>query len=172
MKTQNQQQLDTSTSIEEINGKQVPVITHKPVNNGETANNSDLKDMSPTIGESSMTQDEFLRLMRIHNERVSSNTIILSAEISAKEVFEGKPRMDKASGLPALDGEGNPLYYPNRYKVTLTFKGGTLVQSVSEKLYNELELSHTYMFKGHLGFVKDYGQDVLAPIWQSNELVR
>jgi hypothetical protein len=170
MKKLEQQPLQTTTEMQEINGKQVPVITHKPVNNGEAANNTELKDMSPTIGESSLSQDEFFRLMRIHNERVSSNTITLSAEISAKEVFEGKPRTDK-SGLPALDNEGNQLYYPNRYKVTLTFKGGTLVQSVSEKLFNELELSHTYMFKGHLGFVKDFGQDVLAPIWQSHELV-
>ena len=81
-----------------INGQEVPVIIHEAVENGESANNVDLKDMSPTVGDSHMSQAEFLRLMRLHNEKVNANTVTLSAEVSAKEVFEGKARTEKATG--------------------------------------------------------------------------
>ena len=63
------------------------------------------------------------------------------------------------------------MRYPDRYKITLSFKGGTLTQTVSEAMYNELNQGCTYMFKGQLGFVKEYGQDILSPIWQSWEQV-
>jgi len=168
---QQTQDFDTQTSIEEINGNPVPVTVFAPVNNGDAANNVPLKDMSPKVGEGEMNMDEFYRMMRIHNERVNANQIVLSAEISAKEVIEGKMRVDKATQAPILDGMGQPIFYPDRYKVTLTFKGGTLVQTVGETMYNSLDLNSTYQFKGHLGFVKDFGQDVLSPIWQSTEKV-
>ena len=148
------------------NGEEIPVIVHP-----QAANNVEIKDMSPTVGEAQISQAEFLRLMRLHNEKVNANTLTLSAEVTKKEVFEGKQRIDKTSQLPILDGEGQPQFYPNRYKITLSFKGGSLTQTVSEKLYQELEEGHTYMFKGQLGFIKDFGQDVLSPIWQSHEFV-
>lgn len=159
------------TTTKTINGQEVPVIIHEAVESGEAANNVGLEDMSPTVGDSHMSQVEFLRLMRLHNEKVNANTVILSAEVSAKEVFEGKARTEKATGAPVLDADGNQLFYPNRYRITLTFKGGLLTQTVSEKMYNELQLGSTYMFKGHLGFIKDFGQDILSPIWQSYEFV-
>lgn len=79
------------------------------------------------------------------------------------KLLKVKRKFYKASNLPILDSHGFPVTYPDRYKVTLTFKGGTLVQNVSEAMYNDLELNGTYMFKGSLGFVKDFGQDVLSP---------
>lgn len=160
-----------TTETKEINGKQIPVITHAPVNNGEAANNVELKDMAPKIGEDEMTMDKFNEMMALYNARVNANQVTLSAQISAREVLKGKERTEKTTGAPLLDGDGNPTFYPNRYKITLIFKGGTLVQNVSETMYNELELNSTYMFKGSLGFVKDFGQDVLSPIWQSWEKV-
>lgn len=161
----------TTTTTEKINGKEIPVTVLKPVDNGEAANNVGLKDMSPKVGESNMDMDEFKRMMAIYNEQVNANKVILSAQISQREVIKGKARTDKTSGAPILDGAGDPTFYPDRYKITLIFKGGTLVQNVSETMFNELELNSTYMFKGSLGFVKDFGQDVLSPIWQSWEKV-
>jgi len=152
-------------------GKEIPVTVYEPINNGEAVNNIPILDMSPKIGETNMNMDEFSRMMRVYNERVNANIVTLSAEISSREVFKGKEKTDKATGVPVLDSHGFPVYYPDRYKVTLTFKGGTLVQNVSEAMYNELELNSTYMFKGSLGFVKDFGNDVLSPIWQSWEKV-
>lgn len=163
--------MKTTISKETINGKEIPVAVHVPVNNGEAANNVEIKDMSPKIGDMAMSMDDFNRMMALYNQRVNANNVTLSAEISAKEIIKGKEKIDKASGLPVLDGEGFPLFYPNRYNVTLTFKGGTLVQSVSETTYNELNIASTYMFKGSLGFVKQFGQDVLSPVWSSWELV-
>ena len=159
------------TATTTVNGKEIPVIIHESVNNGEAANNVELKDMSPKIGEDEMTMDKFNEMMALYNARVNANQVTLSAQISAREVQKGKERSDKATGALILDGEGNQTFYPSRYKITLIFKGGTLVQNVSEAMYNELELNSTYMFKGSLGFVKDFGQDVLSPIWQSWEKV-
>lgn len=165
--------MNTKPTVEtkKINGRDVPVITHAPVNNGEGANNTDIKDMSPKVGETAMTMDEFNRMMALYNARVNANEVTLSAQVSAREVIKGKERSDSKTGAPILDNDGNPTFYPSRYKVTLVFKGGTLIQNVSETLYNELELNSTYMFKGSLGFVKDFGNDVLSPIWQSWERV-
>jgi len=160
-----------TTTTKLPDGREVPLIVHEPIENPEAANNVDLKDMSPTVGDSQMSQAEFLRLMRLHNEKVNANTVTLSAEVSAKEVFEGKARTEKATNAPILDADGNQLYYPNRFRITLTFKGGLLTQTVSEKMFNDLQLGSTYMFKGHLGFIKDFGQDILSPIWQSYEFV-
>jgi|GEM_PF-1889510 len=152
-------------------GKEIPVTIFKPINNGEAANNVDLKDMSPKVGDGSMTMEEFHYMMSLYNAKVNANQVTLSAQISQREVQNGKQRTDKTTGAPILDASGDPTFYPNRYKITLIFKGGTLVQNVSETMYNELELNSTYMFKGSLGFVKDFGQDVLSPIWQSWEKV-
>lgn len=164
-------ELKTTITTEEINGKEVPVAVHAPINNGEAVNNVDIADMSPKVGESSMTMGDFNRMMALYNAKVNANEVTLSAQISQHEVFKGRPRTDKTTGAPLLDNEGQPTFYPDRYKITLIFKGGTLVQTVSENMYNELELNSTYMFKGSLGFVKDFGQDVLSPIWQSWEKV-
>ncbi|ATB68871.1 hypothetical protein SJPD1_1060 [Sulfurospirillum diekertiae] len=163
--------MNTKITTETVNGKEVPVLVHTPVNNGESANNVGLKDMSPKVGEGEMTMDKFHEMMALYNEQVNANKVTLSAQISQREVQNGKQRTDKTTGAPILDALGDPTFYPNRYKITLIFKGGTLVQNVSETMYNELELNSTYMFKGSLGFVKDFGQDVLSPIWQSWEKV-
>ena len=167
--------MNTKPTVEtkKINGREVPVITHKPVNIGEGANNADIKDMSPKVGEGegAMTMEDFNRMMALYNARVNANEVTLSAQVSAREVIKGKERSDSKTGAPILNNDGNPTFYPSRYKVTLVFKGGTLIQNVSETLYNELELNSTYMFKGSLGFVKDFGNDVLSPIWQSWEKV-
>ncbi|WNY98748.1 hypothetical protein SUSP_001166 [Sulfurospirillum sp. 'SP'] len=167
--------MNTKPTVEtkKINGRDVPVVTHAPVNNGEGANNTDIKDMSPKIGEGdgAMTMEDFNRMMALYNARVNANEVTLSAQVSQREVIVGKQRIDKTTNAPHLDNDGNPTFYPSRYKITLIFKGGTLVQNVSETMYNELELNSTYMFKGSLGFIKDFGNDVLSPIWQSWEKV-
>ncbi|MBN1839481.1 MAG: hypothetical protein JW802_05495 [Campylobacterales bacterium] len=154
------------TITKEINGKQIPVTM---IESGESANNVEIKDMSPTAGGFSM--EDFNRMMALHNQRVNANEVTLSAEITAKEVIKGKERLDKESRLPVLDHEGFPTFYPNRYKITFTFKGGTLTQTVSEDMYTSLEMGATYMLKGALGFIKDFGQEVLSPIWKSWEKV-
>lgn len=154
------------TMEKEINGKKIPVTM---VESGESANNVELTDMSPNAGGFSM--EDFNRLMVLHNQRVNANEVTLSAEITAKEVIKGRERIDKESRLPVLDHEGFPTFYPNRYKITFTFKGGTLTQTVSEEMYQSLEMGATYMLKGSLGFVKDFGQEVLSPIWKSWEKV-
>ncbi|AFL69767.1 hypothetical protein [Sulfurospirillum barnesii] len=154
------------TTMKEINGKQVPVTT---IENGEAVNNVEIKDMNPLAG--NFTMEDFNRMMALHNQRVNANEVTLSAEITAKEIIKGKERIDKDSRLPVLDSDGFPTFYPNRYKITFTFKGGTLTQTVSEEMYTSLEMGATYMLKGALGFVKDFGQEVLSPIWKSWEKV-
>ena len=131
-------EMNTTITTEKINGKDIPVAVHTPVNNGEAVNNVDLKDMSPKVGDGSMTMEEFHRMMALYNEQVNANKVTLSAQISQREVLNGKARTDQATGAPLLDASGDPTFYPNRYKITLIFKGGTLVQNVSETMYNEL----------------------------------
>lgn len=159
------------TTTKTINGQEVPVIIHEAVESGEAANNVGLEDMSPTVGDSHMSQAEFLRLMRLHNEKVNANYFVLGGKVSSKEVIEGKARIDKTTGAPILDSDGNQLFYQNRYRVTFTFSGFTLTRTVSEKMYNDLVLGSTYSFTGELGMVKDFGEEIFSPIFHSWEFV-
>lgn len=151
-------------------GKPLTVNTHRILEGGDSTNETPLKDMSPTIAQN-MSMDDFNRMMKLYNERVNANNVVLSAEITAKEVLAGKEIKDKETQLPKIGLDGSVMRYPDRYKITLSFKGGTLTQTVSEAMYNELNQGSTYMFKGQLGFIKEYGQDTLSPIWQSWEQV-
>ena len=147
-------------------GKPLTVNTHKLIESGESTNETPLKDMSPTI-DHNISMEDFNRMMKMYNEKLNANNVVLSAEITSKEVLAGKEIKDKETQLPKIGLDGTVMRYPDRYKITLSFKGGTLTQTVSESMYNDLIQGSTYMFKGQLGFIKEYGQETLSPIWQS-----
>lgn len=138
----------------------------QPIASGEAVNNVEIKDMSPKI-DGDMDMETFLKLQKKFDELINANEIRLSSKIVNKTVINGKERTDKATGLPIVDEFGQVRCYPNRYIVTLSFQGGSLEYGCDENMYNELDLNSTYLFKGRIGFIKEYGKDVTSPIFAS-----
>lgn len=138
----------------------------QPIASGEAVNNIEIKDMSPKI-DGDMDMETFLKLQKKFDELINANEIRLSSKIVNKTIINGKERLDKATGVPIVDEFGQPRYYPSRYIVTLSFQGGSLEYGCDEIMYNELDLNSTYLFKGRIGFIKEYGKDVTSPIFAS-----
>lgn len=137
----------------------------KIVNNGEAVNNTEVKDMSPRIGD--MDMGEFAKMQRKFDELVNANQITLSAKIRNKEIKKGNEILDKQTKVPVVDENGDVKRYADTYTVTLLFQGGSLDYKCKEDMYEELELNSTYQFKGYLGVVKEFGKDMISPIFQS-----
>lgn len=142
----------------------------KQIPSSEAVNNVEIKDMTPKI-DGDMDMETFLRLQKKFDELINANEIRLSAKIVNKTVINGKERLDKATGVPLVDEFGQPRCYPNRYIVTLSFQGGSLEYGCDENMYNDLDLNSTYLFKGRLGFVKEYGVEKFSPIFASRQKV-
>ena len=123
--------------------------------------------MSPKVGETSMTMDEFNRMMRLYHEEVNANLLVLSIEVTSLEVIKGKIKTDKSTGMPILDSEGNNVSYPDAFKLSYIFRGGSMSQRITEEMFRELEVGSTYKCTGKAGFVKEYGQDLFAPVFLS-----
>lgn len=137
-----------------------------PMPSSEAANNVEIKDMSPKI-DGDMDMETFLKMQKKFDELINANEIKLSSKIVNKTVINGKERTDKTTGAPLVDDFGQPLRYPNRYIVTLSFQGGSLEYGCDENMYNELDLNSTYLFKGRIGFIKEFGKEITSPIFAS-----
>jgi len=135
------------------------------VNNGQAVNNTEVKDMSPTIN--GMDMKQFAQMQKKFDELVNANVVTLSAKIRDKEVRKGNEIVNKKTGIPEVDEHGQPKRYADTFSVTLLFQGGSLEYKCREEMYEELELNSTYQFQGYIGAVKEFGKDVVSPIFQS-----
>lgn len=141
----------------------------KSVETGEAVNNVEIKDMQPKVKDESM--DDFLQKQREFDKLVNSNEVRLSAKIRNKEIIKGKEIINKQTGMPVVDELGEVRHYSDTYIVTLLFQGGSLDYRCNQEMYQALDLNSTYLFKGYMGVVKEYGKDVVSPIFQSYQLV-
>jgi len=139
------------------------------VNNGQSANNVEVKDMSPKVG--GMSMEDFAKMQKKFDELVNANEVVLSAKIREKQVIRGNEIKDKKTGVPEVDEHGQIKRYADRYVVTLLFQGGSLEYKCTEDFFDELDLNSTYQFKGYMGVVKEFGKDVVSPIFQSHSKV-
>lgn len=137
----------------------------KPVNNGIAENNVEVKDMSPMVGD--MEMEKFIEMQKKYDALINSNEVRLSAKIRNKEVRKGKEIVNKQTGQVEVNENGEIKYYPDTYIVTLLFQGGSLDYKCKEEMFNELDLNSTYLFKGYMGVIKEFGKDVVSPIFQS-----
>ncbi len=141
------------------------IVNGEAVVSGEAVNNVAVKDMSPKID--NMDMQKFAEMQKKFDELMNANTIILSSKIRNKEVRKGNEIVNKQTGIPEVDEHGQPKRYADTFTVTLLFQGGSLEYKCKEEMYEELELNSTYQFKGYMGAVKEFGKDVISPIFQS-----
>ncbi len=130
----------------------------------------DLKDMSAKVGDK-LTMEEFKAMQKQYEELTTANDIKLSAKVKAKKLIPGKEIIDKQTGIPVVDDAGQVRTYADTFIVTLNFEGGSLEYKCDEQVYKELELNSRYLFKGYLGHIKEFGKEVLSPIFTAYELV-
>lgn len=106
------------------------------------------------------TRADFIR----EQKQARSNKVELGCELVGKEERLGSPRKDK-EGKMLLTPDNQPLLYPTRYYADLTFMGGTINTEISFKQFEALEVGSTYFCKGRIATIKDFGKEVLAPVF-------
>ena len=157
------------------NGEQVPVrVSTAPVNNGESSNNVDLKDMSPMSESSFSSAEEQRRIVREQIARMNRNRVELSVMVLSKRVNRGALVMEKdASGNrttnPRLDEHGNEMRYADTYFATFSFRGGSKEYPVTFEIYDALEIGNEYFMKGYTGAYREFGQEKIGAVWSSLE---
>lgn len=130
----------------------------------EAINNIEINDFSPTL-KGKITMSEFLELQREYEKISNCNEIKISAKIKEKDIIKGKEIIDKSSGMPIIDDNGVVKTYPDTYKLTLVFEGGSMEYRCKASQYEQLEINNRYLFSGYYGLVKEFGKDVLNPIF-------
>ncbi len=143
-------------------GKEIPVYVH-PVNNGVSANNVDIKDMSAQNEGVYMTLEEYECRRKKDIERESLNRVELRFDLLSKREHQGGVKYQmidgKKSDVPMVDDEGNMLRYPSKFFITGTTSGATPELGVTPELYNSLVVGDSYILKGRMGTVRNFGED-------------
>jgi hypothetical protein len=139
----------------------------KMVQTGQAVNNVDIKDMTPKPFEG-LTHEEVMRLLREREREASKNYVELVGTPRSKELIRGQEIIDKATGLPKLDSNGNVMHYSDKYFVDITYDGGVLKRyPCSKEMYEDLQENLKHRFVGYLGAVKNYGNEETLPIFTS-----
>lgn len=98
-----------------------------------------------------------------------TNSIQLGVTIKDLETREGAEIKDRTTGEVQTDNNGEIKRYPNKYYVTVTFKGGSLKQEIKGNLFAMLELNKDYFATGFIGEVSNFGKTEIAPIFTDFE---
>ena len=94
-----------------------------------------------------------------------ANLLQIGARVAKKDLFPGKPIIDKVSNQQVVDQEGNPKCYADKYSVTLQFLGGEITTDIDFNIYERLVPGTTYFCVGYMGEVNDFGKKTLKPIF-------
>ncbi len=144
-----------------------------PANNTQKDLTNNVVDMSAKIkvGNMQISMAEYRAMQREYEKVSMANEIKLSARIKSKEIIKGKEIIDKNTGVPVVDEMGEIRHYPDTFIISLAFEGGSLDYKCKEPMYEALEIGEKYLFKGYLGYIKEFGKEVISPIFHSYELV-
>ncbi len=135
--------------------------------NGQAVNNVEVKDMSPKPFEG-LSHEQVMAIVRQREIESTKNYVEIIATPREKEIILGKDIIDKQTGLPKLDSEGNVLRYSNKYYVDLSFDGGVLKKYPCKKeMFDEIEEGVKHRFIGYMGTYKNFGDEIIAPIFTS-----
>lgn len=169
MKSEKKEELVTSVSIEKINDKEVPVFTHKPINNGEAVNNTEIKDMSPKF-DTPIGQLDMATLMAMY-KRVDSivNRKILedSFDVVKKYVVAGNQMADRETKEPLFNLDGSPRMFADRYYIVVLAQGEDMKIQCEKDMYDSVEADQRYLFKGKTCWVTEYGKREWKPVYTS-----
>lgn len=92
------------------------------------------------------------------------NKVSLGATVVELIQIDGKPIIDKET-KQQKEINGELAFYPNSYKVKLSFNGGEIETPINQNNFNSLETGEKYLAKGRLGEVKEFGNTYIRPIF-------
>lgn len=112
-----------------------------------SANNEEIVDFD---GQVNQKQD-----FKAYLKKLNANDVRLGGEVVKTELIKGNPVIK--DGVPALDNDGNPRRYKDKYQVTIAYKGGKATFPVDERLFDTLLPNENYLFIGRVGEVSTFG---------------
>lgn len=108
--------------------------------------------------------------MKAKTLKGQTNSIQLGVTIKDLEVKEGSEIVNKQTGEFQIDSNtGEIKRYPDKYFVTVVFKGGSLKQEIKGNLFGILEVNKDYFATGFIGEVSNFGKTEIAPIFTNFE---
>ncbi len=141
------------------NGQEIPVIV-RPMSNGESANNVDIIDISPKIntpfGEISI--DDYVAFFEQAKNIFEKHSAIDVLLVVKKEVIAGSQQVDKKTNIPKVDSEGNPIFWADRYSLTVKADDDELRFQCDKVLFDSVEEGRRYDFKGRNRWVMNFGR--------------
>ena len=91
------------------------------------------------------------------------NIVSLGCTVISKETVKGSPIVDKQSGQQKINLQsGEVMCYPDKYKATFQFVGGSITQEINEDKFEQLQELQKYYCIGYLGEVKRFGNELIA----------
>lgn len=147
----------TQLTTKNVNGKEVPVLVKAPVDNGESANNVEIKDMQPQVSTpvGSITLQSFMELYKQAQEIFGRNVVETSMTVTKKSTYAGRQKTKTENNLsvPVLDENGEFVYYPDSFFVTADAKGRDIFVRVTREEFDMIQEGGIYIFKGHMDWV-------------------
>lgn len=107
------------------------------------------------------TRADFIR----EQKQAKSNKVLLGCDLVKKTDKPGSEK--KKDGQVVRGSDGVAETYPTKYFADLVFMGGTITTEIDEKQYSSLKVGCTYYCLGRIATIKDYGKEVLAPVFDS-----
>lgn len=134
-----------------------------------SANNVNIEDMSPQIVKG-VSNDDLLAFLALYEKDSTKNQIEMICTPQNKRIIFGREMIDKNSGLPKLDSQGNVMTYSDKYLVDFSYAGGVLENYPLEKdKYLELEEDCKYRCFGRQGSITEFGSKRDLPIFSTIE---
>ncbi len=111
--------------------------------------------------------------VQIYMRKLRANTVILGADLVDLRVQEGKERIDKDTKEKILDENGEPLRWADKYYAKFVFMGGEVETEIKQEQYVEMkeQLNMPFYLQGRLTKVRSFGSEIVAPVFNSFELL-
>lgn len=105
--------------------------------------------------------------------KLKANKIVLGADLVEVRENIGKEIVDKENGGFKTDENGEPLRWPSKYHAKFIFMGGEVESEINQVQYQSLvnNIGLSYYLEGRLSKVKNFGSEVIAPVFTSFELL-
>jgi len=134
-----------------------------------SANNTNEKIQNYDIP-AGMTEEQFNAILEQQRKMLdlrSKNSVELAGIIVEKRQTEPKMIIDKETGNPVVDENGQVKFYKANFFVKIAFTGGEKEINISEEWFHSLDYNRTYLFTGRLGLVRQFGKEVVDTIFHN-----
>ena len=109
-------------------------------------------------------REEMVLLMQQSNK----NVVDMGATCADRRIHAGSPMIDKESKQHKINPQTNePMFYADKYYVTLTFDGGSIETEVEKGQYDLLIVGKRYSCYGRLAPVRVFGNEQIMPVFHA-----